>query len=320
MTARNSADAAPYARAMNSKLRRLAVAVSLSFGLLAGIARGQSAAEAEKLFDAGQWAPAAAAYARIAAAEPKNADAWFHLGVAQRGLKQYADAIASLQKALDLGYPPTRGLAALGFAKALSGDATGAFQALDGAVDAGLPAQILETHPSMASLKTDPRFAALVKKAQDKAHPCVNDARYRAFDFWVGDWDVFAGTQQVGHNRIERLLEGCLLMENWTDGYGNSGKSLNYFDPAVGRWKQNWVDENGGVVWYEGEVKDGEMRYAGENIAADGKKQLTHCRLTSLADGTVHHVIETSKDDGKTWTKGFDAIYRPAKKEAAAPR
>ena len=172
----------------------------------------------------------------------------------------------------------------------------------------------------MASLKPDPRFAALVKKAQDKAHPCVNDARYRAFDFWVGDWDVFVGTQQVGHNRIERQLEGCLLMENWTDSYGSSGKSVNYFDPAVGRWKQNWVDETGGVVWYEGEVKDGEMRYAGENIAANGKKQLAHCRLTPMADGTVHHVIETSQDDGKTWTKSFDAIYRPAKKEATAPR
>ena len=305
---------------MHPKRRNLPPMIGLALLLLASTARAQSAADAEKLFDAGQWAPAAAAYTRIVEAEPKNADAWFHLGVAQRGLKQYGDAIASIQKALDLGYPPTRGLAALGFAKALSGDPDGAFQALNGAVDAGLPAQILDTHPAMASLKADPRFAALVKKAEDKAHPCVNDARYRAFDFWVGDWDVFSGTQQIGHNRIERLLEGCLVMENWTDGYGSSGKSLNYFDPAVGKWKQNWVDENGGVVWYEGEVKDGEMRYAGENITPDGKRKLTHCRLTPLADGTVHHVIETSQDDGKTWTKAFDAIYRPAKKDTAGPR
>lgn len=305
---------------MHPKRRPLKPMIGLALCLLAATARAQSAADAEKLFDAGDWAPAAAAYTRIVEAEPKNADAWFHLGVSQRGLKQYGAAIASIQKALDLGYPPTRGLAALGFAKALSGDPDGAFQALNGAVDAGLPAQILDTHPAMASLKSDPRFAALVKKAQDKAHPCVNDARYRAFDFWVGDWDVFVGTQQVGHNRIERLLEGCLIMENWTDGYGSSGKSLNYFEPAAGKWKQNWVDENGGVVWYEGEVKDGEMRYAGENITPDGKKKLTHCRLTPLADGTVHHVIETSQDDGKTWTKSFDAIYRPAKKEATAPR
>ena len=305
---------------MQAKRRNLNPMIGLALFLLTGAARAQSAADAEKLFDAGEWAPAAAAYTRIVAAEPKNADAWFHLGVAQRGLKQYGDAVASIQRALDLGYPPTRGLAALGFAKALSGDPDGAFQALNGAVDAGLPAQILDTHPAMASLKADPRFAALVKKAQDKAHPCVSDARYRAFDFWVGDWDVFVGTQQVGHNRIERLLEGCLLMENWTDGYGNSGRSLNYFDPAAGKWKQNWVDENGGVVWYEGEVKDGEMRYAGENITADGKKQLTHCRLSPLADGTVHHVIETSKDDGKTWSKSFDAVYRPAKKDTAGSR
>ena len=303
---------------MHSKRRNLAPMIGLSLLVRASAAGAQSATDAEKSFDAVDWAAAASAYTRIVAAEPKNADAWFRLGVAQRGLKQYGEAVASLQKALDLGYPPTRGLAALGFAKALSGDTDGAFQSLNGAVDAGLPVQVLDTHPAMASLKSDPRFAALRKKAEDKAHPCVHDARYRAFDFWVGDWDVFSGTQQVGHNRIERQLEGCLIMENWTDAYGNSGKSLNYFDPAVGKWKQNWVDENGGVVWYLGEVKDGEMRYAGENISPDGKKKLTHCVLTPLAVGTVLHVIETSQDDGKTWTKGFDAIYRPAKKDASA--
>ena len=305
---------------MHSKRHNLVPMIGLALLLLASAAGAQSAADAEKSFDAGDWAAAASAYTRIVAAEPKNADAWFRLGVAQRGLKQYGEAVASLQKALDLGFSPTRGLAALGFAKALSGDADGAFQSLNAAVDAGLPVQVLDTHPAMASLKSDPRFAALRKKAEDKAHPCVHDARYRAFDFWVGDWDVFSGTQQVGHNRIERQLEGCLIMENWTDGYGMSGKSLNYFDPAVGKWKQNWVDENGGVVWYLGEVKDGEMRYAGENITPDGKKKLTHCRLTPLPDGTVHHVIETSQDDGKTWTKGFDAIYRPAKKDASGSR
>jgi Tetratricopeptide repeat len=302
------------------RTRHLVTAVCLGVGLLARAALAQSAAEAEKLFDAEQWAPAAAAYAKIVASEPKNADAWFHLGVAQRSLKQYDQAIVSLQRALDSGFPSTRGLAALGFAKALAGDTSGAFAALDAAVEAGLPVQVLDTHPAMASLKSDPRFAALRRKADAKSHPCAADARHRVFDFWVGDWDVFSGTQQVGHNRIERLLDGCLLMENWTGAYGSSGKSVNYFDPASGKWKQNWVDENGGIVWYEGEVKDGVMHFSGENIAPDGKRKLARVELAPQPDGTVHHKIETSADGGKTWTVAFDAIYRPAARNATGLR
>ncbi len=300
---------------------RTLAAVCLGLGAAAATILAQSPAEAERLFDAEQWGPAAAAYSKIAAADPKNSDAWFRLGIAQRGLKQYGDAVASLQKALDNGYPPTRGLAALGFAKALAGDKDGAFAALEAAVDSGLPVPILDTHPAVASLREDPRFAALRKKADEKAHPCSTDARYRAFDFWVGDWDVFAGAQQVGHNRIEKILGGCALQEDWTDLYGDSGRSLNYFEPATGKWKQNWVDENGGIVWYEGQVVLGAMRFSGENVAADGKRKLARVELSPMADGSVHHKIEHSSDDGKTWTIVFDAIYRKsADKGNAGPR
>lgn len=303
---------------MHSGARRFAACLGLVF--VAHSALAQSAADAQKLFDAEQWGPAAEAYSKVVAADPKNGDAWFHLGVAERNLERYAESVAALEKAMDNGFLKMRCHTALGITRAQAGDTKGAFHDLDLAVDQGLPAQVLETHPGLAPLRDDPRMAALRKKAQEKSRPCEHDARYRAFDFWVGDWDVYQGAQQIGHNRIEKILAGCALQENWTDGYGSSGKSLNYFDPAAGKWKQNWVDETGGVVWYEGEVKDGEMRYAGENIAANGTKQLTHCRLTPMPDGTVHHVIETSADGGKTWSKGFDAIYRPAKKEATGPR
>jgi hypothetical protein len=55
------------------------------------------------------------------------------------------------------------------------------------------------------------------------------------------------------------------------------------------------------------------MHFHGENVQADGKSSLARVLLAPLPDGTVHHVIERSDDGGKTWSKGFDAIYRPAK-------
>jgi tetratricopeptide (TPR) repeat protein len=294
-------------------LARRFAAGSAAILLLAAALAAQSAEDASKLFDAQEWAPAAEAYGKIVQADPKNGDAWFHLGIAERNLKQYDKSAAAFQKAIDNGFFKMRGYAALGITWAMAGDSDRAFEALSRAVDGGLPANVLQTHPGLSALKDDARMAPLVKKAEEKSHPCEHDAHYRAFDFWVGDWDVFQGTQQVGHNRIEKILDGCALQENWTSGYGNTGRSLNYFDPASGKWKQNWVDDGGGVVWYEGEVRDGAMHFHGENVQADGKKSLARVVLSPLPDGTVHHVIERSDDGGKTWSKGFDAIYRLAK-------
>ena len=44
----------------------------------------------------------------------------------------------------------------------------------------------------------------------------------RQFDFWVGDWSVTVGGQPAGDNRIEKILGGCALLENWTGAGGMS--------------------------------------------------------------------------------------------------
>jgi hypothetical protein len=41
---------------------------------------------------------------------------------------------------------------------------------------------------------------------------------YRQFDFWVGDWDAFDAENpavKVAHNRVDRVLDGCVLLENY---------------------------------------------------------------------------------------------------------
>ena len=49
------------------------------------------------------------------------------------------------------------------------------------------------------------------------AEPPCGSAEHRQFDFWVGEWDVFAtGTsKQVATSRIEKLHGGCTIRENW---------------------------------------------------------------------------------------------------------
>lgn len=49
---------------------------------------------------------------------------------------------------------------------------------------------------------------------------CTFEEGFAAFDFWVGDWDVYLNnsdnTNQIGSNTIEKLEAGCALMETWS--------------------------------------------------------------------------------------------------------
>jgi len=152
----------------------------------------------------------------------------------------------------------------------------------------------------------------LAAGAQSTA-PCEQDARHRGLDFWVGDWQVVDGDgQAVGTNRVEKSQSGCLIEEHWTSARGGSGQSMNYFDPSDGLWKQNWVDQGGGVVQYEGEVEDGVLHYRGRHIRRDGTVTMARVVLEPIGEGRLHHLIEHSSDDGMTWSTYFDGTYIPA--------
>lgn len=132
-------------------------------------------------------------------------------------------------------------------------------------------------------------------------------------DFWVGDWEVYTvGTKERdGHDRVEKVLNGCAVVEHWVDANGSEGKSWFYYYRPEKRWKQVWVTDVGfgKEKTLIAEFPDGGVRFRGEIPLRDGSKILDQTTLTPLPDGTVHQVIETSKDGGKKWAVNFDAIY-----------
>ena len=134
-------------------------------------------------------------------------------------------------------------------------------------------------------------------------------------DFWVGEWVVTVGDQRVGESRIERVLDGCAIIEHWQDACGGTGKSLFYPAPPDGAWHQIWVTNRatapGGVKEKRliARYPDGAVRFQGEVATPDGFV-LDRTTLTPLPDGAVRQLIETSGDGGATWIVGFDATYR----------
>lgn len=130
---------------------------------------------------------------------------------------------------------------------------------------------------------------------------------HRAFDFWIGEWDVHDPRgEKVGENTISRIENGCALHERWRSAEGGTGQSLNYYDASTGKWYQTWVATSGRPLRLVGGPEDGSMVLGMETPAV-------HHRITWTpgADGSVRQHWEISRDAGQTWETAFDGEYRP---------
>jgi len=140
--------------------------------------------------------------------------------------------------------------------------------------------------------------------------PC-STAKYRQFDFWIGEWNVTENGQMAGSNSIRPIHNGCALLENWQGAGpgGISGSSINIYDQANDRWHQTWVDGGGTLLQLDGGWQDGSMVLRGERPAADGNGIAFHrITWTPNDDGSVRQLWEASKD-GESWTVLFDGHY-----------
>ena len=142
---------------------------------------------------------------------------------------------------------------------------------------------------------------------------------HRQFDFWIGEWEVFAGPQgdrPVGSNRIERSENGCWLVEHWRGATGNHGTSTNAWDAQYRVWRQFWVGGDGVVLRLEGGLEGKAMVMSGELPKSEGGTQRQRIRWTPQDDGSVIQQWDTSDDDGANWTTSFRGVYR---RKAALP-
>lgn len=140
---------------------------------------------------------------------------------------------------------------------------------------------------------------------------------YHAFDFWVGEWDVFpnGSSTQVATSSIESMFIGCAIRETWKPLKGGGGGSFSHYDSERRYWRQAWVDSSGARVDFDGGPVDGKMVLTGHwaNVVAKGKDGLIRMTYSKQPDGSVRQHGEQSVDQGLTWTTSFDFIYRPRK-------
>src|SRR5262249_54041254 len=141
--------------------------------------------------------------------------------------------------------------------------------------------------------------------------PCTA-AEYRQFDFWLGDWNVYAPDGSLaGTNDVTREYDGCVLQEHWVAAGSppQRGSSFNTWSPAAHRWHQTWVDSTGGFLLLDGGLKDRAMVLPGEMPAPAGGLVRHRIAWSVLDGGRVRQLWERSRDGGRTWSVVFDGTY-----------
>lgn len=244
------------------------------------IAQDPDSIRADSAFRARNWELTAQLYEGIAKKKPSQGMAWLRLGMARQQLGDVDPAIVAFEKALALKVriPPA----------------------------------------TAQSLLADPRYKALTERITAARFPCRTTPEARQLDFWIGDWNVTpwqapasSNPPLLGTNRIEPILEHCVLMENWQGGgpMPSGGKSMNFWDTNRRKWRQVWVADGGGSLDYEGAFVDGAMRFEGWTLAPNGSRILQKLTFFPISRDTVRQLFETSADSGKTWQPGFDGRY-----------
>jgi hypothetical protein len=140
--------------------------------------------------------------------------------------------------------------------------------------------------------------------------PCAA-AEFRQFDFWAGHWDVADGDgKAAGRNHVTIEERGCVLVERWKSVAGNTGLSVNFYDPQSKTWTQQWIGL-GILLRMTGGLRDGSMMLEGPlQYLGTGKLTLLRGTWAALPDGRMRQHFQESADDGKTWQEWFDGYYR----------
>lgn len=133
-----------------------------------------------------------------------------------------------------------------------------------------------------------------------------NSEEHRAFDFWLGDWEVYNKKgDHIGTNNIHLIQNGCGIQENWTSKGGGAGTSYNFYDVKTEKWYQSWISSSGNALMMSGGFSDGKMQMQSESL--NGK--VDRISWVPQEDNSVLQIWEISLDEGKTWKEAFWGKY-----------
>jgi Protein of unknown function (DUF1579) len=172
-------------------------------------------------------------------------------------------------------------------------------------------------------------FAAALSSAADSTatpppapRPC-SAPEARQLDFWIGDWDLdshaASGNGQwldekgKATNHVRAILGGCVIEESFDGAHLASplvGRSLSMFVPALGKWRQTWMDDQGSYLALTGGREGDRFVLSTEPRLVNGTSRISRMVFHDIQPEGFVWDWEGSTDAGRTWTLNWRLTYR----------
>jgi len=156
-------------------------------------------------------------------------------------------------------------------------------------------------------------YVASVPIAAQQPKPCES-TESKQFDFWIGEWNLSWKNPESntlsGTNKISKIMNSCVVQENFdgNPGMNFKGMSVSVYDRRINKWRQTWVDDQGGYLEFIGKYKNNKMTLSRE-FEVDGQKKKQRMVFYNIKENSMDWDWETSGDDGKSWKLAWRIHY-----------
>lgn len=157
-----------------------------------------------------------------------------------------------------------------------------------------------------ASLQGSPAFAQ---------QPACAGPEFHQLDFWLGRWDVqwdASPGQPAGRgtNLITRDLDECVIHEHFNGGSSTGnllGESWSIYHAPVQRWRQTWVDNQGGYFALVGGPQEDKFVLVSNSLSDNAPRQ--RMVFEDITPSALTWRWQRTEDKGVTWTDAWVIHY-----------
>lgn len=292
-------------------VKQFRIMLFISTLVLASFVYGQAPADprltqALELEATSNFEEAMVLYEAIYVDQPQNNAMAYKIAGMAYGIKNYKKAVIYYQILAPKGNPSV--LYNLACSLNMMGKKKQSLDALETAVEKGFTQlTLMKSDPDLASIRELKRFHAIAKSVK----ALENYPEAQKFNFWVGEWNVYNQQDvKVGESRIEKILKDGVILESWTGGSGNTGKSFNHFHIGTGKWVQYWVDQSSDRIFLEGNYDPTQKAIVFyERIDQGSEKPQRRLTFFNISPDSVRQYSQQSTDGGTTWFIEYNFIY-----------
>ncbi len=118
-------------------------------------------------------------------------------------------------------------------------------------------------------------------------------------------FDVDNATAKNARVHVDRILDGCILRENYEGADRTNGQSSSTYNGTRKVWHQSWVTNRGAMLVIEGKFDSGSIVLSDVDRAPTGEERRVRGEWKPVAVGVRETAVRSNR-----WRQNVDAVVR----------